>query len=210
VINFFRDTAGREWNLAPLTFDDLREIRRTFGVDMLNGNRIELSRLTSDREQVANVVWLLISRTRQPEFHNVEAAEFFDHLDGDTVVAAAEAFMQAYTAFLPEKRETGGAKPAESVDHWQDAISAAAVAGVDLWPLNYRELVTAVEAKQVNDWNHTAAIRMDILNSTYGRRRAVEFRKLHPFAKAFDSRSKRRLSKKASATMLDSIFGAGQ
>jgi hypothetical protein len=60
------------------------------------------------------------------------------------------------------------------------------------------------EAVQEDRWNHTAAIRMEIHNAAFGRKRAKQFREMHPMTR----KRKSRLDKKKSARLLDSVFGA--
>ena len=62
------------------------------------------------------------------------------------------------------------------------------------------------KAKAMSDWDHTTALRCDVLNSAFGRKKMVAVRDLHPLRKAKQNPSKP-LDKAAGARLLDRVFG---
>ena len=61
-------------------------------------------------------------------------------------------------------------------------------------------------AKATNDWDHTTALRCDILNSAFGRKRPVTMADIHPM-RAKAKQPARKLDKEKSAALLDKVFG---
>jgi len=56
----------------------------------------------------------------------------------------------------------------------------------------------------MSDWDHTTALRCDILNSAFGRKKAVSARDLHPLRQPKPAKP---ADKAAGARLLDKIFG---
>jgi hypothetical protein len=79
----------------------------------------------------------------------------------------------------------------------------AAATGLDPGPLTLAELAAAAEFKSMDDWNHTTAIRCDVLNSAYGRKRSVRFADIHPMR---NRATAQRLSRESSYQLLDEMF----
>lgn len=95
----FIDTAGREWSLT-LTVGKLRKLREV-GVNLLSPNI---------QEQISNDMLLLvdiITALCRPQIEERGLSEelFLNSINGDVLMAAAAALMEAMADFFPSKRE---------------------------------------------------------------------------------------------------------
>jgi hypothetical protein len=79
------------------------------------------------------------------------------------------------------------------------------VLGIEPWPFSLRELVVMVEAKRVDDWNHTAALRQQIAATVAKRGRELRFSDFHPLMR--QKPAGRKLNKQEGRRLLDAVFG---
>jgi hypothetical protein len=84
-------------------------------------------------------------------------------------------------------------------------LFAVAELGIDPGPYTVRDLVTMLDAKRRAVWDAVAALRADVLNSGFGRKRAVQFIDVHPYRQAEATPI---ASKSAGARLLDKVWGA--
>lgn len=82
----------------------------------------------------------------------------------------------------------------------------AAIAGIDPGPRSLREIMWAVEAKQKDDWDHTAAILAMQSNTAFGRKKRdmIKPQQIHPFRRR---RQTIRLTKEQSRERLNTAMG---
>jgi hypothetical protein len=83
----------------------------------------------------------------------------------------------------------------------------AAVLGVEPWPYSYAELHAMSEHKRSDQWDHTAALRVQIAANNAPRGRTLRFTDFHPFLQARNRGSDKPLNKEQGTKLLDSVFG---
>lgn len=98
----FKDTTGREWNIV-LTVGGLKRIRSVAGIDLMplfagGGEAEGLKALLLEPLRMADVVYAAIKPDLDAAAISDEA--FGERLAGETLAAAAEAFLDACAVFI--------------------------------------------------------------------------------------------------------------
>ncbi len=101
----FTDTAGHRWNLA-LSVGTVKRVRELSGVDLLTilDKPQALVDLASDPVRFVDVLFIVI----KPQADQIGICDeaFGESLDGETVEAATDAFLEALVDFFPGARKT--------------------------------------------------------------------------------------------------------
>lgn len=101
----FTDTAGRRWNLA-LSVGTVKRVRDLAGVDLLAvlDKPQSLIDLAGDPVRFVDVLYVVIKP--QADQVGISDESFGESLDGETVEAATDAFLEALVDFFPGARKT--------------------------------------------------------------------------------------------------------
>ena len=100
----FKDTAGRSWSLT-ITVGDVRRVRKATDVNLsaLAADGLKpLAALLSDPCKLVDVLFVLVAE--QAGKLGVTDEQFGQSLAGDTLEAAADAFVAALLAFFPRRQ----------------------------------------------------------------------------------------------------------
>ncbi len=100
----FKDSQGREWNLA-INVDAVKRVRSLLDVDLLevtDGKLLE--RIASDEVLMVDLVYVLVKP--EADAKGVTDEEFGRAMAGDAIDAAYTAFMEELTSFFrnPQRR----------------------------------------------------------------------------------------------------------
>jgi len=124
----FKDTAGRQWNIA-VTIGAAKRIKDTLGVDLLRLDRPSeddqlplLTRLGVDELLLAEIICCLIGEKQFAE-HEVTENDIRDSFDGSTMLAAQTAFYEELIDFF---RSRGRDYLATAIEKQLATIQAAA------------------------------------------------------------------------------------
>lgn len=96
----FQDHEGRDWHLE-LDIPTARRIRKLLHIDVLNFETC-LPKLSADPILLCDVLWVIVEE--QAQRHKVTDEQFGVALMGETLEAAADAFVQALIDFFPPRR----------------------------------------------------------------------------------------------------------
>jgi hypothetical protein len=90
---------------------------------------------------------------------------------------------------------------------WLDAYKMAAVASVEPWPFTFAELRAMSEHKRNDEWDHTAAVRLQVAVANAKPGRTMRLADFHPFMQTGNRGDGKPLDKARGAKLLDSVFG---
>ena len=128
----FKDAAGRIWSLK-VNVGNYTTIRDDYGVDITNITEGKTSWMSTLADDMTTFVGILVELTnKERTSRELSLEEFIEGLEGDVLVEATDAVLQAAVNFLPahhrlafmkvlEKIRQGqkmmGEKVADEVDH---------------------------------------------------------------------------------------------
>ncbi len=93
----FQDTTRAPWSIA-LTVGAIARVKRELAVDLLRlDDEATLHKLVYDPMALAGVLWLLLQA--QAEAQGLDEERFAERLDGDAIVAATDALLEAIADF---------------------------------------------------------------------------------------------------------------
>ena len=116
----FKDTEGREWNLA-ITIATVRRVRKDLDVDLLNKDMAAvLETVVCDPVMLCDVLFLIVEKEAQRLGVNDEA--FGEAMGGDALEEGAKAFLGALGDFTPNPRDR--ARVGKALDTLLEAAEA--------------------------------------------------------------------------------------
>ena len=121
----FKDSEGRRWTFR-LTLGDVKRVMDTLGVNLLNLSQFAdngadsiTARLISDDLFVAEIIGVILAP--QAEKYGVDVMSI---LDGATMKAAQEAFLDEFAFFFKDRENATAAKFVDEIKKAREMVSA--------------------------------------------------------------------------------------
>lgn len=126
----FTDNTGREWAI-DLTIGAAKRLKSLLNVDLLNFARFQdtIGTLTTDRDVFCSALFCLVQA--QANAKQIVEDAFWDSMNGDTLDAAIEAFVQELIAFFPLVQRPALVKAWEKINQVQAKAVKAMTAKLD-------------------------------------------------------------------------------